>query len=65
MSDSANRLDLPRTGGLWETPNGNEWAALEPGPTHEAPADDAWRAGRSEDDVPSSFFHLRWLGDAD
>jgi len=65
MSDSANGLDLPRTGEAWETRNANESAPPEPGPPDEASAGDAGRAGQREDDVRSSFFHVRWLGEAD
>jgi len=65
MSDSANGLGLPPTGEMWETRNGHEWAPAGPGPTEEMPTGDALRAGQGADDVRSSYFHVRWLGEAD
>jgi hypothetical protein len=65
MSDTANGPDLPRTGEEWETRNRDQWAPPAPGPTDVAPAGDARRAGQREDGLPSSFFHVRWLGEVD
>lgn len=65
MSDSVNGFDLPRTGGVWEAPDGSVWAASVPGPAEDAAAGAALVAGQREDDARSSYFHVRWLGEAD
>ena len=65
MSDSAHGLDLHPTGKAWETRNPNDWTPDEPVPPKDAPASEAGRPHQRDDDVRSSYFHVRWLGEAD
>ena len=65
MSDCGSGLDLPRTGTPWMTSPGNESTPLEPDPAREGPTDEAYLLGQREDDGRASYFHVRWLGEAD